>query len=304
MARNRLSRLKGRALARIDAALGYRDLKRRHRMAVGRDPDLVNPTTFAEKVHWRQLHDRNPLWPVCVDKHAARGLAAQRLGDARAAQVLPPLIWHGTDPAALPFDRMQEGAAIKATHGCGWNILLAPGEVPDRTAIQARAARWMRSCFAQHWHEWAYGEVPPALIVEQLVQQEDGSTVHELKLFTFGGEVALMGLIDFGGPTIRHQMMRPDWTRAGGEYHLGLGPNWPAIGPVPRPPYLDELLEVGRAMAAGTDMLRVDFLIARHRFWLGELTVYPASGNCRFTPAALDREMGARWILPRQATRA
>ena len=31
---------------------------------VGRDPDLRRPRGFSEKILWRKIHDRNPLFPL------------------------------------------------------------------------------------------------------------------------------------------------------------------------------------------------------------------------------------------------
>jgi hypothetical protein len=51
--------------------------------------------------------------------------------------------------------------------------------------------------------------------------------------------------------------------------------------PAPFPEGIDPapLLDMARRLSAGFDYLRVDFMVAEGRAWLGELTIYPGGGR-------------------------
>ena len=54
----------------------------------GREPDLLNPVRFSEKLQWLKLHNRDPLQTTLADKHAVRGYLKERglLDKAKAMQ--------------------------------------------------------------------------------------------------------------------------------------------------------------------------------------------------------------------------
>ena len=65
-----------------------------------------------------------------------------------------------------------------------------------------------------------------------------------------------------------------------------------------KPGGTDPSPEAAKAIAAGFDMLRVDFYEHDGVLWFGELTPYPGSGLAVVDPA-MDAALGERWTLPR-----
>ena len=55
-------------LTEIDRMRGFPALRRRFREACEYDLNLDDPKTFSEKLQWRKVYDRNPLFPVLLDK--------------------------------------------------------------------------------------------------------------------------------------------------------------------------------------------------------------------------------------------
>lgn len=291
-----LERRRRRFKAWLDRARGYPDLKRRYRRAFFSDPDLEAPKGFSEKIQWRKLNDRNPLFPVLADKLRCRDFVADRLGKDRAAELLPRLTWSGEAARDIPFEQLRAGAALKANHGSSWNLFLRPGEELDRQMIRRTCDRWLNSVFGVDLHEWAYAPIQPRLLAEELLHGSDGRTIMDLKVYVFDGKVALFHLRD--NDSGARGLFLPDWSRAPATIHLSHNETDNDIGQPSRPPFLDDLVSVAGTLCTGFDMIRMDFLLSDTRFWIGEMTLYPASGAGFFAPETFEMEMGAKWRLP------
>ncbi|SHJ35088.1 TupA-like ATPgrasp [Shimia gijangensis] len=282
--------------SRIDRLLGCRDLKRRYADTFGQDPDLKTPSGFSEKVQWRKLNDRNPYFPVFADRLRCREYFKTQLGDQQANDLMPRLLWHGAASADIPFDDLQAGAILKANHGSGWNVRLEPGEIPDQKAVRRKCDAWLGKIFGQEMHEWGYRQARPLLVAEEMARQDDGGPISDLKCFVFNGKIGFLYVVQYS--TGNCGLFRPDWTRLDASLHLLRGHSYGVLGDIPIPPYFSELKEVALRLGSGFDMLRVDFLVSDNRFWLGEITVYPTSGNGYFDPPAFEQEAGDMWTLP------
>ena len=61
------------------------------------------------------------------------------------------------------------------------------------------------------------------------------------------------------------------------------------------------MLAAAGRLAAGFDMLRVDFYEQDGELWFGELTPYPGSGMV-VLPRSMDELLGSWWTLPSAGT--
>lgn len=72
---------------------------------------------FAEKVRWRMEHDHNPLFIALQDKLEVKKYAASK------GVTFGKVIYETTTLQNLPFDTLPNDYFLKATHGCGWNVV-------------------------------------------------------------------------------------------------------------------------------------------------------------------------------------
>jgi hypothetical protein len=259
------------------------------RRRVGRFPDVAEPLSVNEKVTWRKLFDRNPLFPVLQDKLAARDLVAARCPDL----ALPEILWQGHDPFAIPFDRIREPVVIKTNHGCGFNQFIHDPGAIDRLAISVFFAQVL----SQKWSgirvgEWAYGAIEPAVYVEKLLLKEDGSLADDCKINVFCGKAHVYALtcgrfrelntayFDAQNRRIEASLDGHDVTHA----------------PVPGPLH-ERAVAYAEVLCPELDAIRVDCYIHRGRVWFGEFTVYPNSGMSNYTPSSFNIERARPWNI-------
>ena len=61
------------------------------------------------------------------------------------------------------------------------------------------------------------------------------------------------------------------------------------------PTAFEEMQAVASKLAAGYDMMRIDFLVLPDKWNLGELTVYNGSGMILIQPPGTDESYGKYW---------
>jgi hypothetical protein len=271
------------------------------------------PQTFTEKVRYKMLRDHRPLLVTFADKAAVRGYVAERIGTHHLPEAYGVL----DDPEQLRTLALPDRFVLKPTHGSGAAIVVSPDAPAGATLPEARwswvyrhvrpehAAREQLVAIARHWltrlygqgpnREWAYGQVPRRVIVEEMLEGEGGGIPADFKFFVFHGRCRFVQVDAgrFGGRT--QDFHRPDWE------HLPLsgGPPW-SDPPEPRPARLSEMIALAEALGADTDFVRVDLYHLPDRIVFGELTSYPAGGDSPFHPPSFDAEFGRPWTVPRR----
>jgi hypothetical protein len=271
-------------------------IRRQYRARNGIDPDLDNPRNLSEKTQWLKLHDRSPLHTICADKIRAREYVAARVGSAR----LVPLHHVFHDASAIRPERIPEARfALKTNHDQGGVFLCRDRAVFDWEKVRTEVARRLRTPKYPGFREWQYKGVPPGVLVEDLLEAEDGGEVCELKFYCFNGRPGFVQVVRDRFGNHREAFYSPDWKRMGFR------------GPVPlideevsRPAGLSGLLRDAERLAEPFVFVRIDFLYDGSRAYFGEVTFHFGAGLIRFTPLEYDRRFGDMIDLSRlSATR-
>ena len=264
-------------------------------------PNLRNPRTYSEKMQRRKLHDRNPILPLLQDKYRVRSYVTDRIG----ADYLVPLLQVHEDPADIDFDTLPTAFVMKANHGCGWNRIVRDSRTEDIRELRRLASVWMESDYYRHHREWAYHEIPPRILFEELIEDEQGDPhPMDFKVCCFDG-VPRYFVIFRGRDTDDFSAWR---------YKVEHGRLVPVELTVPigsgREIYLrkddhgipgevtDRILELASLLSRGIDHLRTDFYYTGHSILFGEMTLYFGSGFVRYRPEEFDFWLGSWWNQP------
>lgn len=253
-----------------------------------RSLNLGDPQSFNEKVQWLKLYDRRPYYPLLADKLAAREYVAARVGN----QYLNEMLAVYDTVECVRFDELPDEFVMKATHGSGWNIICLDKSRLDENVARAQIGKWLRSSYFRLGREWAYKSVPARVICERLLRDEAGRIPYDYKLFCFNGQPKLVQVdVDRFGEHSR-AFYTTEWNRVPGEL-LYPGPK----GEVTRPPGLDEMISVAKALSGGIPFCRID-LFSLPKVVFGEVTFYPGNGFEQFRPDELDLYFGSLLSLP------
>ena len=268
------------------------------RLKQGYGLNLDDPKTFSEKIQWIKLNDRNRLMPRCADKYEVRGYVEER----GCGRYLNELLWHGDDPAQIPFDELPEKYVVKVTHGSTFNVIVDGAKPVDRGEVVSKCRKWLKAKFLPCYGEWFYGRsggVEPSIVVERFIESEGNCGLDDYKVFVMNGR-AVVTLVCTGRTADAHfeDCYDNDWNCIEGA-DMGA----PGSGKeIPRPACFEEMIAAAEKLAAPFNHARVDFYVAGGGLIFGEITFTSGSGFDRFHPREFDEWLGEKLVLRKPNT--
>lgn len=262
-------------------------LVRRFRKKLGVWPRAGCPRTYWEKMLWRKMYDRNPLFTTLSDKLKAKDFARARCADI----LIPRTLWQGECPGDIPAALLGRRVVVKANHGYGFNAFVDGSS--DRGRLEARANRWLQTRHGVREGEWAYFGVDRKVFVEEALLDGDQLVSTELKFHVFGGTVFLCSMIV--------DRALPSQTRS-----CAFDRNGRSMGRIgkfgnaesePLPACFGDAVRNVEVLCRGIDYVRCDVYPVGESVYFGEFTVYPDAGFVNFRSAEIMSEMGSRWDL-------
>jgi len=258
-------------------------VRRAYRRKTGKDLDLANPKDFCEKIQWLKLFYKSPLLNTLVDKYAVKSYIADRVGSEFCI------------PTAAVFDKADDiklsalpnALALKATHASGWNIIEKDKTKLDEREVQSYFKFFLRKNYYTYSKEYAYKNVTPRVICERLLLDDTGDIPMDYKVFCFAGAVHFIQ-VDHDRFT-NHTRAFYDRTWNKMDFSIGYPVSDVLLA---RPSEFDRMLKVSENLARDLPFVRVDFLLARDRPYINELTLYPGNGMEKFTNEKWDRKLG------------
>jgi hypothetical protein len=234
-----------------------------------RAPLLATPRGVSELVQWRKIFDRNPLYPELADKLSVKDWARAQIPGLEAAEVL----WTGTRAADLPAELLRPDVVIKTNHGTGTNYFPGRRNLP-RPELNALLDGWLHRRYDTEL-QWAYGLVPPTLMVERLVG--GGAPLTEMTYRCTGGRVATAFVAtEQKTPNERNAYFTGDGTRLppkhGSKAEKLLPPDYVL------PESFWRAHAVAERLSRDFDFVRVDLMVEGEQIYICEMTIYPGSG--------------------------
>jgi len=279
----------------LNRLLRHRLAKRQFIKHLNYIPDLAAPKTHNEHILLRKLADHDPRFPRLSCKLAARDHIDHVLGAGTSDRLCVPVLAQAAFFDDLPRRLWSQDVMLKCTHGSGRNIAVPAYDSQTRSTARRKITRWLAEVYGWRRFEWAYLGLNPRIIAEPLL---DGGDIRDLKLYFYDGTLRYIMPENNSGPIPEITVYTPDWTP--------LDMRWDRFAPNPGAPpkELAEAIAIATPLAQGFDALRIDFLITKKRLYLGELTLYDASGLSKFDSYQSDREFGQYWHPPKKAGRA
>ncbi len=261
-------RLSRRRLLSFDAMLRFEWLAR---LLLGQPLSLRawHRMTFNDKVTYRRLRVRHPVFAVFSDRLAMREAVAERVGP----DALPELLEVGDRAAA--FSNLVGPFVLKANHGSQMVILVPSGARLSPPEL-VRADEWLASDYAWEDLEWGYLGARRLLLAEEFLPGPlEGAPPPDYKLFVFDGSVELVEVhFERFGAEHRIDLRLPDWTPLDSRILApeSAAPEGARAGSEGSPPAnLDVMLDRAARLGEGLDFVRVDLYDVGDRVVVGEL---------------------------------
>ncbi len=263
-------------------------LKFRYFVTFGRRLDLAAPATFTEKLQWLKLYGQPRQYAPLADKLQVYGYVRERIGDAHLNRLLGAY----ERAADIPWDDLPERFVLKATHGSGWNLIVADKARTDRQKALQTCEQWLQGKYSPYSREPVYADIPPRIICVEYLGDPD-TELFDYKLYCFNGRVRLIHVDTERFRGHRRTYYTPDWQRLPFSY------TYPVRNEdVQRPAALGTMIELAERLAGDIPFVRVDFFYIHNRVIFGEMTFFPDAGFGAFDPPEWDAIVGSYLRLP------
>ena len=248
----------------------------------GRLPRYARPRAFNDHLFRLRVgpESADPLRRLASDKHLVKGYIEEAVGPR---YVVPTLDLLTSDEDVSRFRPPPRPCVVKPTHASGRILLLkSPDDPVDRDLLKA----WLRTDYYRKSRERSYRGLTKRLIVEEVFSDDGFSAASDYKVFCFDGAPKMIQAVSGRFTRMRRGFFTPDWRRLPFHWVYDFADDFD------RPPFLEEMLKVSRQVSKPFSFIRVDFLCARDRIKIGELTNCPESACGRFFPRHVDDELG------------
>ena len=268
-------------------------LKRLYKKRMGKELNLKNPQTFTEKLNWLKLYDRNPEYTMMADKYAVRKYIAEKIGE----EYLVPLVGVWDNVEEIDFDALPDKFVLKCNHDNGVIICTDKSKLDiekTKKELQYHLSRdYYKKC-----REWPYKDIKRKIICEKFMENNDGSTNIEYKVFCFSGKPKFICVISdrFSDKGICVDFYTMDWSYLDikqGEYRR-------AGNLFKEPKNIKELILLSEILCGNIPFVRIDFNFWNNNLYFGEITFFDSAGFEEFKPPEWSITIG-EWIkLPKK----
>ena len=251
--------------------------------------NIRSPQTFTEKLHWLNLSGYLEKYTTLADKYAVREYVASKIG----GEYLNELYGVYTNAEEIDFDALPEKFVLKATHGSTWNILCKDKNKLDLEETKRQLMKWLGTNYYRRYRETVYKNIPPRIICEHYLEDENQNDIKDYKYFCFNGRVKIVKIeIDRFTNFTRYYYDR-NWVI----WPFKNDPNKsPAI--MEKPKNFERMKEIAETLAEGIPFVRIDLFNIGSTILFGEMTFSPSAGYGKIRPEGWDYELGKYLDLP------
>lgn len=257
---------------------------------LGKGLNIKKPQSFNEKLNWKKLYDRNPLYTTLADKYQVKEYVANIIGEK---YVIPLYgVWDRFED--IDFSSLPEKFVLKTTHDSGGVVVCKDKHSLDYKQTQKILEGHLKKNYFYWRREWPYKNIVPRIIAEEYVKDGENDHLPVYKFFCFHGVPEIIQTIQNDKqPNETIDYFDHEWNL------LDLRQNFPnSQTPLSKPEKLDEMLEIASKLSEGFDFIRVDLYLINGKIKFSEFTFYSDAGINIFDPPKWDLELGDKIVLP------
>ena len=248
--------------------------------------NLKSPVTFNEKLNWYKLNYRNELMIKCTDKWAVREyVEGKGLGNILVKNYG---IYDKVDDINL--EALPSQFIAKATGDSGGVVVCKD----KKTFFEQAKNKFcdLEKDYSKFNKEWHYHYIKNKIIIENLIETEDGHSPKDYKFFCFNGEPKFLFVASERDTDVKFDFFDLDWN------HIPvIQGHYNSKKKIEKPEKLKEMLEICRILSKDFPHVRVDLYYEKEKIYFGELTFFHFSGLTPFHPKKYDYIFGEYFDL-------
>ncbi len=236
--------------------------------------NLRHPQTYADKLAWMKLYDKNPQLTNLVDKYEVRKFVEEKIG----SQYLIPLIGVYNSVEEIPWNDLPQKYVLKCTHDSASVILHCDDKPFDKENAILSLEKHMKRNMYWYSREYPYRDVKPRIVCEEFLD-DHGHSPADYKVLCFNGKPEYIVVDQDRFTNHRRDLYNAMWIKQ----DFSSDHEQSNVG-VERPEKLEEMLQLATILSQGFKHVRVDFYSLNDKVYFGELTFFPWGGPIWFKP--------------------
>lgn len=249
------------------------------------------PQSFNQKIQFRKVYDKNPLFTLCADKYKVREYVRNKIGE----EYLIPLYLVTDKLKKEDFKDLPNSFIIKNNHASGkafYEIVTDKNKV-DLSMLCKKFNKNVKKKIGFKGFEYFYDEIKPRIIIEKLINEKDKELL-EYKMHCFRKENNRYTIIIQLSVLINNK-----------RYLNFYDENWNFMKftkdyenipiKINKPKNFALLKKIAIKLASDFDYVRVDLYNVNNKIYFGELTFTSSGGYGKFDPPEYDFKIGAMW---------
>ena len=246
-------------------------------------PKIKHPRTFNEKMLYSRCYIKNCPIANVADKILIREHIANIIGQ----EYLVPLLGVFNNTNEINFDSLPKKFVIKTNHGSGWNIVCQNKSHLDVEMTKETIEYWLKLNYYNVGREWQYKDIKPKIMVEEFLNDVDGTPIKDFKLFCFNGLPQFIQVDLDRFTNHKRQFYDINWQLQEFTTMYERDPK-----PIKKPTNLNEMIAIATKLSRGFKFVRVDLYNSGNKIYFGELTLHHGGGCEPFIPHKFDIELG------------
>ena len=248
--------------------------------------------------------DHSDVLSIFADKYAVRRYVSSLVGD----QYLTKLFGVYSKCDDIPWDLLPKEFVLKCSHSSGGIVIVSNKADMNSHLTEFDYKNWGKylihpSCLNPHriekffskmlgqnyakytdYFEFAYSQIKPVVLVEELLTDENGNLPKDFKYWCFDGKVVLIQIDSDRYSNHVRDFYDRDWNL------LKVQASYPnSSKALKRPINLNKMIDLAEKLSNESDLLRVDLYDLGDRIVFGELTNYPGGGVEKFAPRSFSK---------------
>ena len=256
--------------------------------------NLEHPVTFTEKLQWLKLHNTSELCTHLVDKYGVREFIKEKIGE----KYLIPLLGVWEHFEEIDFDKLPNRFVLKTNHGSGGVIICKDKSTLNKEAAKRTLEKSLRENYFWKGREYPYKNVPPRIIAEMFMEDDNGNPPVDYKFFCFDGEPQVLF---YASERFNAQGLPPKFDYYDMELnHLPVRSKGHenAVNKLEMFPQFEEMKRLARILSRGFAHIRVDLYLVNGNIYFGEMTFHHDGGLVPFVPEMWDKKFGEMIKIP------
>lgn len=253
--------------------------------------DLEEPKRLTEKIQWRKIYDRDPVYSQLSDKYRVREWVEKKIGK----EYLIPLLGSWEHFNDINFDLLPNKFVLKTNNGCHTNYIVKDKKkfLHEKWSAKKIFEYWLKALEFWKGLELHYLDIKPLIIAEEyLLPNSNMTDLVDYKFHCLNGTPLICEVIEGRTSHETIDFYDMDWN------HIQLErPPYPRTKEINKKPcHYEDMVSIARKLSQGFKYVRVD-LFDNGRVYFGEMTFTPASGLVKFNPDEWDYQMGELWDI-------